>query len=91
MQRTVRHLTEAISEKFQVDPNSVLRVTHQNARGLQIIVDEDVVRELAEEQEMIVEFAKPAGSSAVKSETTGDELDSCDQMFEDGLEMWLNY
>lgn len=90
-QRTVQELINAISEKFQVDPTYVLRVTHVNAKGLQIIVDEEVVRELAEEQDMIVEFAKIATQPAIKSEATENELENVDQLFADGLEMWLNY
>ncbi len=97
MQRTVRDLVNAISEKFQVDPTCVMRVTHLNSRGLQIIVDEEVVRELPEEQDMIVEFSKIHHEQPVKSETTGAEImvdgdvGLIDNMYTDGLEMWLNY
>lgn len=100
MQRTVKDLTTAISEKFQVDPTSVMRVTHLNSRGLQIIVDEEVVRELPEEQDMIVEFSKIPHEHPVKSETrelTGIEIfadgaiGAIDNGYADGLEMWLNY
>lgn len=100
MQRTVKDLINAISEKFQVDPTAVTRVTHLNSKGLQIIVDEDVVRELDEEQDMIVEFSKVHHEQAVKSEAremseTGIMVDgdvaALDRMYTDGLEMWLNY
>ena len=57
MQRTVKDLVNAIAEKFQIDPTRITRVTHINSRGLQIIVDEDLVRKLPEEQDMIVEFS----------------------------------
>jgi chorismate mutase len=100
MQRTVKDLVNAISEKFDVDPTSVMRVTHLNSRGLHIIVDEDVVRELPEEQEMIVEFLKmnpehPVKSEARESSTTDIMVDgdfsAIDHMYTDGFEMWLNY
>lgn len=100
MQRSVKDLINAISEKFQVDPTTVMRVTHLNSKGLQIIVDEDVVRELPEEQDMIVEFSKIHYEDAVKSETrdtTGDDIivdgdvGAIDNVYTDGFEMWLNY
>ena len=103
MQRTVKDLINAISEKFQVDPISVMRVTHLNSKGLQIIVDEEVVRELPEEQDMIVEFSKIHHEQPVKSEgreasgigimVDGDigAIGTIDTMYTDGLEMWLNY
>ena len=99
MQRTVKDLIIAISGKFGVDPTCVMRVTHLNSKGLQIIVDEEVVRELPEKQDMIVEFSKIHHDQPVKSETR--EATSTDitvdggvgalDMYTDGLEMWLNY
>lgn len=99
MQRTVKDLIIAISEKFGVDPAYVMRVTHLNSKGLQIVVDEEVVRELAEEQDMIVEFSKIHHDQAVKSETrqpTGTDMMvdgdvGALDMYTDGFEMWLNY
>lgn len=99
MHRTVKDLINAISDKFGVDPTCVMRVTHLNSKGLQIIVDEEVVRELPEEQDMIVEFSTIHHDRPVKSETR--EVTSTDilvdgdvgaiDMYTDGLEMWLNY
>jgi CP2 transcription factor len=100
MRRTVKDLVNAISEKFQVDPTSVMRVTHLNSKGLQIIVDEEVVRELPEEQDMIVEFSKIHHEQAIKSEAreivaddivVDGDIGAVDNMYTDGLEMWLNY
>jgi len=99
MQRTVKDLINAISEKFQVEPTSVMRVTHVNSRGLQIIVDEEVVRELPEEQDMIVEFLTIHPQEPIKSEAreasgsvlVDSDLGALDSMYTDGLELWLNY
>jgi hypothetical protein len=99
MQRTVIDLINAISDKFQVDPTSVMRVTHLNSRGLQIIVDEEVVRELPEEQDMIVEFLKMHHEQPIKSEArvpsetimVDGDTSALDSMYTDGLELWLNY
>jgi hypothetical protein len=99
MQRSVRDLVNSISRKFEVNPGRITQVTHVNARGLRIIVDEDVVRELPEGQDMIVEFAHihsdqpmkqefiaPAATEIVTDSDFGAALAT-----NDPLEMWLNY
>ena len=100
MQRTVKDLVNGISDKFQIDPSRVTQVTHINSRGLQIVVDEDVVRELPEGQDMIVEFASTQIDQPVKNELAnptsteaivGNELGIFDAAISDPLEMWLNY
>jgi hypothetical protein len=100
MQRTVKDLVNAISEKFQIDPTRITRVTHINSRGLQIVVDEDVVRELPEGQDMIVEFSSTHDSPPAKNELmhpastdviVDNELGIFETTVSDPLEMWLNY
>ncbi|KAK5082053.1 hypothetical protein LTR05_007195 [Lithohypha guttulata] len=96
--RTVEDLIHCISEKFGIDPNRITRVTHVNSKGLQIIVDEDVVREMQEGQDMIVEFA-PAKSEVIDKHgsdpllSAGIDGDSPppNTTIPDPLEMWLNY
>ncbi|KAH0542369.1 hypothetical protein FGG08_003214 [Glutinoglossum americanum] len=58
MERTVRDLTVNIAAKFGIDPTSVLRTTYVNSRGLSIVVDNDVVREIPEGQDMRIEIAE---------------------------------
>ena len=99
MQRSVRDLVNSISAKFEVEPGRVTRVTHINARGLRIIVDEDVLRELPEGQDMVVEFTQLNTDRPVKQEfiapaatevlTDGDF--GTFMTTNDPLEMWLNY
>jgi hypothetical protein len=100
MQRTVKDLVNGISDKFQIDPARVTQVTHINSRGLQIVVDEDVVRELPEGQDMIVEFAPTQIDQPVKNELVNpaptesiadNEFGIFDAAVSDPLEMWLNY
>lgn len=97
--RTVRDLVNGISQKFQIDPQRVTQVTHVNSKGLHIIVDEDVVREVPEGQDMLVEFA-PGGGEHVKQEFASQPITEAmvDGIIEpvntavsDPLEMWLNY
>ncbi|KIW69653.1 hypothetical protein PV04_05517 [Phialophora macrospora] len=100
MQRTVKDLINNISNKFQIDPQRVTRVTHVNSRGLHIIVDEDVVRELPEGQDMIVELTPLETDQPVKHEfmppavsqgMVDSELPPTETLISDPLEMWLNY
>ena len=98
MQRTVKDLVHGISEKFDIEAHRVTQVTHVNSRGLHIVVDEDVVRELPEGQDMLVEFAPVPTERAIKPEFSGisdDVTDDTDflslDMISDPLEMWLNY
>ena len=100
MHRTVRDLVNGISNKFQIDPLRVTQVTHINSKGLHIIVDEDVVRELPEGQDMLVEFAPMHTYEAVKHEFAAPAeseimedgmIDPLDPTISDPLEMWLNY
>lgn len=100
MQRTVKDLINSISTKFQIDPQRVTQVTHVNSRGLQIIVDEDVVRELPEGQDMMVEFTPLETDQPVKREFTApeasdvvvdSEIPPTESLISDPLEMWLNY
>lgn len=99
-QRTVRDLVNGISQKFNIDPHRITSVTHVNSKGLRIIVDEDVVRELPEGQDMLVEFAPGQTGDAVKQEFAHDVvteamvdgiIDPANTAVSDPLEMWLNY
>lgn len=47
-----------ISEKGQIDPGRIVRVLRVNQKGLKIMVDDDVVRELPDGQDMVAEFSE---------------------------------
>ncbi|KAI1619670.1 transcription factor CP2 and like protein [Exophiala viscosa] len=100
MHRTVEDLISSISDKFSIDPLRVTQVTHVNSRGLHIIVDEDVVRELPEGQDMVVEFAPSQSDEAIKQQfvapgattvVVDGDFGPLDISALDPLEMWLNY
>lgn len=91
-------MIEGISQKFDVKPNRVIRVTHINSKGLQIVVDEDVVREIQEGQDMIVEFTPAATERTIQKDPTDslqplvdDHLRAVDTNSLDPLELWLNF
>lgn len=68
MERTVKDLITSIAMKCGVDPEHVTRTLRVNPRGLKIMVDDEVVRELPEGQDMIVEFAEVNASTDFKQE-----------------------
>lgn len=70
MQRTLKELTSAIAAKWNMEPTKIKRCTHVLPRGLEVEIDDDVVRELSEGQDMILEISKmaTADSSPVKRE-----------------------
>lgn len=59
-ERTVQDLMEKISMKQHIDPQRIVRVLRVNKRGLKIMVDDDVVRELPDGQDMVVEISEAA-------------------------------
>lgn len=65
MERTVKELIFSIANKCGMQPDTVYRTIRINPKGLKIMVDDEVVRELPEGQDMIVEFSDLDG---VKSE-----------------------
>lgn len=96
--RTVKDLIAGIADKFSINPDRITRVTHVNAKGLQIIVDEDVVRELAEGQDMVVEFT-PILATTIEPHDFMPATKIADDKVtiysatspSDPLEMWLNW
>lgn len=68
MERSVKDLITSIAMKCGVEPEQVTRTLRVNPRGLKIMVDDEVVRELPEGQDMIVEFAEVDVSTSFKQE-----------------------
>ena len=58
MQRTREELIRGIAAKCEIDPSRVRRALRIHPRGLKVIVEDEVVRELPEGQDMVVEFAE---------------------------------
>jgi hypothetical protein len=50
--RTANALSAAISTKMGINPNSIIRTTIINKRGLRLALDDEVVREMLEKQDM---------------------------------------
>jgi hypothetical protein len=56
MQRTLKDFTSSIAAKWSLDLTKINRVLHILQKGLEVEVDDDVIRELAEGQDMILEI-----------------------------------
>ena len=68
MERTVEDLVTNIALKCGVDSTQILRTLRVNSKGLKIIVDDEVVRELPEGQDMIIEFTELETNASFKKE-----------------------
>jgi len=98
-QRTVKDLVHSIAAKCEVEPARVTRTLRVNPKGLKILVDDEVVRELPEGQDMTVEFSDIKSDTLPKREwdagATDDQVDGDISVVEDAtssrLEMKLSF
>jgi hypothetical protein len=58
MKRTMKDFTNAVATKWNLEPTKILRTLHVLDRGLQVKMDDDVIRELAEGQDLIMEISE---------------------------------
>jgi hypothetical protein len=69
MQRTLKDFISAVATKWNLEPTKINRCIHVLARGLEVEIDDDVIRELSEGQDMILEITKVVSrDSPVKRE-----------------------
>ncbi|KAH6973292.1 CP2 transcription factor-domain-containing protein [Ilyonectria destructans] len=68
MQRTLKELTHRIAAKWGIDTSQIARTIHTTRNGLEVEMDDDVVRELKEGQAMALEIEETEQSSGVKRE-----------------------
>ncbi|KAF7920089.1 hypothetical protein EAE99_008210 [Botrytis elliptica] len=55
MQRSLKDFTSAIATKWNLEPTKISRTIHVLENGLQVEMDDDVIRELSEGQDFILE------------------------------------
>ncbi|KAL0468230.1 CP2 transcription factor domain-containing protein [Neurospora intermedia] len=63
MQRSLHEFVTRIAQKWNLDPSSIVRVTHLLHRGLEVAMDDDVIQELQEGQDMKLEIREVNGNS----------------------------
>ena len=69
LERTVRDLISSIAIKCGVRPTDVKQTLRINPKGLKIMVDDEVVRELPEGQDMEVEFLEMEEQARLKQKS----------------------
>lgn len=88
MARTVEDLVKSIGTKCQIEASRINRILRINSKGLKIMVDDDVVRELPEGQDMTVVFND---IQTEKITTTDGAITPAQQSSLGALEMRLLY
>ncbi|KAI4125841.1 MAG: hypothetical protein LQ338_004046 [Usnochroma carphineum] len=68
MERNVTELVTKLALKCNIEPSRIIRTVQLNHKGLKIMVDDAVVRELPEGQDMIVEFSENRTETVLKQE-----------------------
>ncbi|KAJ5799645.1 transcriptional regulator family: Grainyhead/CP2 [Penicillium psychrosexuale] len=74
-ERTVRNLVKQITEKYHIDPMRISNIMHAHEKGLRVMVDDDVVRQLPEGQDMIVDISEAPGPNGGVSGTPGSPME----------------
>jgi hypothetical protein len=64
MQRTLKDFTNAIAAKWNIEPTKIIRTLHVLDRGLEVVIEDDVIQELAEGQDIIMEIVEVHNSAA---------------------------
>jgi len=67
-QRSLKDFTNSIAVKWNIDATRIRRTLHILPRGLEIEVDDDVIRELSEGQDIIMEIAFTQSPTSIKGE-----------------------
>jgi hypothetical protein len=77
MKRDAKELVTSIATKCNIEPTKILQTVHVNKEGLNIMVNDDVVREFPEGQDMILEFSSITAPPAKREwgDTVGSTLD----------------
>ncbi|GAB7356340.1 hypothetical protein MBLNU459_g7131t1 [Dothideomycetes sp. NU459] len=57
-QRTVKDFVNATAMKCGIEPTNVIRILRVNRKGLNVLIDDEAIREMPEGQDMTAEFAE---------------------------------
>lgn len=63
MQRTLKEFNDRIALKWSLDPSKILRTLHVTQTGLEVEMDDDVIRELKEGQDMSLKIEEIVAQS----------------------------
>ncbi|PKS13010.1 hypothetical protein jhhlp_000351 [Lomentospora prolificans] len=97
MKRTQDDLKAQIGSKWDMEPSKIQRLIRVMPNGIEVEVDDDLIREVAEGQDMIMEVTELNNGAPVKSEwemmiDTGDnEVDGSQHPKQRGYELKLHF
>lgn len=79
LERTANGLIETVARKCRFDPARISRALVIRGNGFNIVLDDDVVREMPEGQDMTVEFSELEDSNMelddTRSPTTASDIE----------------
>jgi hypothetical protein len=78
MSRTYKDFINAVALKCDIEPTDIIRTLRVSRNGLQVLFDDDCVRELPEGQDMIAEFEQIAESPGMDGDVWNDVDLQCD-------------
>ena len=58
MQRTLKEFTTIVASKWNIEPKNIIRTLHVLERGVEVEMDDDYIRGLAEGQDLILEVVE---------------------------------
>jgi hypothetical protein len=68
MQPTLKDLVSGIARKCNIEATKILRTIRINSKGLNILFDDESVKELPEGQDMVAEFTEIRPNSPMRRE-----------------------
>ncbi|CAG8197857.1 unnamed protein product [Penicillium nalgiovense] len=74
-ERTVQDLVRQITEKYQIDPMRISNIMHAHEKGMRVMVDDDVVRQLPEGQDMILDISETTNPNGSAPGTPGSPME----------------
>jgi hypothetical protein len=74
-ERTVQDLERQITEKYQIDQIRISNIMHAHEKGMRVIVDDDVVRQLPEGQDIILDISETPNPNDHATSTSGSPIE----------------
>ncbi|TAQ83173.1 hypothetical protein B7494_g8503 [Chlorociboria aeruginascens] len=62
-QRTLKDFTRGIAAKYNIEPTKIIRTLHVLKQGVEVEMDDEVIRELAEGQDIVMEISEVNNST----------------------------
>ena len=74
-EHTVQDLVRQITEKYQIDPMRISNIMHAHEKGMRVVVDDGVVRQVPEGQDMILDVSETQNPNGNAPGTSGSPME----------------